>query len=375
MKKLLHKLHLWLSIPVGLIITLICFSGAMLVFETEICEAIDSDLYRVKEVKSQPKPLPELLREVEASLPDSVEITGVNIPAEPHRAYQVNLSKPSRASIYIDQYTGEINGKYERKAFFTTMFRLHRWLLNAPEPGEKMSAGKMVVGVSTILFTFILITGIIVWIPKTWKGVRNRLTITTTRGLSRFWYDLHLAGGMYAAIFLLVMALTGLTWSFPWYRTAFHAVFGIETPAKNEGHHKPDKGGAHKRSEERKEISDYAQWETIYNTVRAANPIAKSYSVSNGNAGANVGAFACPRATNRYKYDTATGQITETDLYAERPGAQKIQSIVYAVHVGSWGGTLTRILAFVAALIGATLPITGYYLWLKKKFKKKSSKK
>ena len=40
--------------------------------------------------------------------------------------------------------------------------------------------------------------------------------------------DLHVAGGMYALFFLLAMALTGLTWSFGWYRTGFYKVFGVE---------------------------------------------------------------------------------------------------------------------------------------------------
>ena len=31
-----RKLHLWLSLPFGIIITLICFSGAMLVFEADM---------------------------------------------------------------------------------------------------------------------------------------------------------------------------------------------------------------------------------------------------------------------------------------------------------------------------------------------------
>lgn len=31
------------------------------------------------------------------------------------------------------------------------------------------------------------------------------------------------------------------------------------------------------------------------------------------------------------------------------------------------GGPLTKVLYFIAALIGATLPLTGYYLWMKKK--------
>lgn len=39
------------------------------------------------------------------------------------------------------------------------------------------------------------------------------------------------AGGMYALLLVLVMALTGLTWSFGWYRTAFYTVFGVDTPS------------------------------------------------------------------------------------------------------------------------------------------------
>ena len=35
MKKIFRTLHLWLSVPFGLLVSLICFSGAMLVFENE----------------------------------------------------------------------------------------------------------------------------------------------------------------------------------------------------------------------------------------------------------------------------------------------------------------------------------------------------
>lgn len=88
--------------------------------------------------------------------------------------------------------------------------------------------GKMIVGVSTLSLVFVLISGIVIWWPRTRKSLKNSLKITATKGWKRFWYDLHVAGGMYALIFLLAMALTGLTWSFPWYRTAFYKVFGVE---------------------------------------------------------------------------------------------------------------------------------------------------
>ena len=247
MKKIFSKIHLWLSVPFGLLITLICFSGAMLVFENEVNEWFRRDLYYVETVKESPLPMDKLLEKVATTLPDSVSVTGVSISSDPGRAYQVSLSKPRRASLYVDQYTGEVKGKSERSGFFMFMFRMHRWLLDSMNPGnEGIFWGKMIVGVSTLLLVFVLISGIVIWWPRTRKALKNSLKITATKGWRRFWYDLHVAGGMYALIFLLAMALTGLTWSFPWYRTAFYKVFGVEVQQRAaQGHEQ--KSDAQKR--------------------------------------------------------------------------------------------------------------------------------
>ncbi|MDE7144659.1 MAG: PepSY domain-containing protein, partial [Duncaniella sp.] len=112
MMKFFRKIHLWLSVPFGIIITLVCFSGAMLIFEPEITRSVKSDVYYVSEVKDSALPLDELMETVKATLPDSVSITGVTIFADKDRTYQVNLSKPRRSSMFVDQYSGEITGKY-----------------------------------------------------------------------------------------------------------------------------------------------------------------------------------------------------------------------------------------------------------------------
>lgn len=103
-------------------------------FEDEKTEACHRDLYYVKKVEATPLPMDTLLMKVTEALPDSVTVTGVSIASNPERAYQVNLSKPRRASVYIDQYIGEIKGKYERSPFFYTLFKLHRWLLDSMKP-------------------------------------------------------------------------------------------------------------------------------------------------------------------------------------------------------------------------------------------------
>lgn len=399
MKKIFRKIHLWLSVPFGLIITLVCFSGAMLVFENEANEWFRRDLYYVETVKGSPLPMDKLLEKVATTLPDSVAVTGVSISSDPGRAYQVSLSKPRRASLYVDQYTGEVKGKSERSGFFMFMFRMHRWLLDSMNPGnEGIFWGKMIVGVSTLLLVFVLISGIVIWWPRTRKALKNSLKITATKGWRRFWYDLHVAGGMYALIFLLAMALTGLTWSFPWYRTAFYKVFGVEVQQraaqgheqKSDAQKRDTKLAAHReKKREGNEVrkgersrrpennhsdmysvtSPFVYWEEIYDKLRRQNPEYKQISISSGTASVSFNRFGNQRASDRYSFNTDNGEFTETSLYQHQDKSGKIRGWIYSVHVGNWGGMFTRILTFIAALLGSALPLTGYYLWIKRLIK------
>lgn len=399
MKKIFRKIHLWLSVPFGLIITLVCFSGAMLVFENEANEWFRRDLYYVETVKGSPLPMDKLLEKVATTLPDSVAVTGVSISSDPGRAYQVSLSKPRRASLYVDQYTGEVKGKSERSGFFMFMFRMHRWLLDSMNPGnEGIFWGKMIVGVSTLLLVFVLISGIVIWWPRTRKALKNSLKITATKGWRRFWYDLHVAGGMYALIFLLAMALTGLTWSFPWYRTAFYKVFGVEVQQraaqgheqKSDAQKRDTKLAAHReKKREGNEVrkgeksgrpennhsdmysvtSPFVYWQEIYDKLGRQNPEYKQISISSGTASVSFNRFGNQRASDRYSFNTDNGEFTETSLYQHQDKSGKIRGWIYSVHVGNWGGMFTRILTFIAALLGAALPLTGYYLWIKRLIK------
>ena len=381
MRKIFRNIHLWLSVPFGILITLICFSGAALVFEKEVMELCHRELYFVKKVEAAPLPMEQLMTKVAATLPDSVSVTGVNISSDPERAYQVTLSKPRRASMYVDQYTGEITGKYERAPFFNFMFRMHRWLLDSMKQDGGIFWGKMIVGTSTLMFVFVLISGVVVWWPRTRKALKNSLKIVANKGWRRFWYDLHVAGGMYALVFLLAMALTGLTWSFQWYRTGFYKTFGVGVqPSMGHGNAAANataKGGKRDGKPEGREgrgahrYSPYTNWQQVYEQLAEANPDYKQISVSDGSASVAVPRFGNQRGTDRYKFNPRNGEITETTLYKDLDNSGKIRGWIYSVHVGSWGGMLTRILTFVAALIGASLPLTGYYLWIRKKIKRR----
>ncbi|MCC8146769.1 MAG: PepSY domain-containing protein [Bacteroidales bacterium] len=415
MKKIFHKLHLWLSIPFGLLISVICLSGAALVFENEIMELCYPDRYFVKEMKEKPLPIVELLENVSETLPDSVSVTNVSISPDPERLYQVGLSKPRRASVYVDPYTGEVQPRFERAAFFTFMFRTHRWLLDTMKPDGGIFWGKMIVGVSTLLFVFIIITGIILWIPKSVKTLKRKLKISFHRGWWRFWYDLHVVGGMYIAIVLLALALTGLTWSFPWYRAGFYKVFGVELQQQSSGHgqnqgrnttaersREQERSGQQQREgEERRRAESregrrerstgnpqevnieqavqtspprFFYWQPVYEQLKTENPEYSKITISDNSANVSFNRFGNQRASDRYTFDSSTGKITEVSLYKDQEKSNQIRGWIYSVHVGNWGGWFTRIITFIAAVLGGILPLTGYYFWIKKSKRKRRKK-
>ena len=363
-KKVFRKIHLWLSVPTGIFIALICFSGAMMVFEKEITELCRHDLYFVQEVKGSTLPEQRLVEIVTATLPDSVTVTGVKTFPEADRAWQVSLSKPRRASVFIDQYTGEIKGRYERLPFFDTMFHLHRWLL---DPSK--SIGKWIVGVCTLLLVIILVTGLLMWLTNRKKPLTQSLKISCNKGWHRFWHDLHVAGGIYATIFLLAMALTGLTWSFSWYRTGFYAMLGVDASAGGYGRPATEQVAAPRH--QHPEAPDTTE------AIDGNRPHRHDQADGNRPEGSEA-----TDGTRPHRHDRADGNRPEgvgrhgnhseakaaeaTPRSGSNDRAASVRSTIYKIHTGGWGGIIAKIITFLAALLGATLPITGYYLWIRR---------
>lgn len=378
MRKLFAKIHLWLSIPFGIIIAIVCLTGAILVFETEILEICYPSHYFVKEVKGEPLPPATLLNAARQQLPDSVKINGLRVMQDPKRTYQVVLPG-KKAAAFIDPYTAEITGIDNGQGFFMQMMRLHRWLLDTYKRDGSFALGKAVVGYSTLVLAFILISGLVIWYPRNKKALKNRLKIKTKASWYRFFYDLHVSGGFYATLLLLVLTLTGLTWSFGWYRDAFYTVFGVETaqtqghtqaPASSDLKGKSGERGTRERGSKEK-VTNYVQWATVLADLQNRYPRYNSITIQDGSATVSAAQYGNTRGSDRYTFDPANGEITDVQLYKDLPNSGKIRGWIYSVHVGSWGGLTTRILSCLVSFLGAVFAITGYYFWIKKKIRKK----
>lgn len=365
MRKLFREVHKWLSIPVGLIITVICLTGAILVYEKEILELYYPERYFVEDAGRDPISLDKLIPIINQQL-DTNSVASVRVSSDPKETYRVSLEKGFRVTAFVDQYTGKVTGVNQfRESFFFKIMSLHRWLMDGTR-----TWGKYTTGITTILFVFILISGIVIWAPKTWNRWKGKFTVKTSNGRKRLFYDLHTVLGIYACLFLLVCSLTGLMWSFEWYRNGVYRILGAEVRTEAGGHHH---GGGRRGGGEKKEKPE----QNILHWQEALDSFNKDYvyaNVGDGTITVLSKSAVHQRAMDEYAFDAKTGAIRKADLYADRKLSAKIMGWAYVIHVGAYCGQFFRFLTFLACIIGASLPLTGYYIYFVK-LNKKSKKK
>ncbi len=312
MRKIFHKLHHVPSILLGIPLFIICLTGTILLFEKDVARLQNPELYHIEVAdQSQPLSLEVLMEKATKQMNEKQAISAVTIENET-TPYLLSI-KGSRNKWAIDQYTGEVLGEIKRSNFYSQVFYMHRFFMDRPMNKGETTIGKQVVGYTTICMIIILISGLVIWVPKTGKGLKNRLSISLTKGWKRFWYDTHVAGGFYTSIILLCICLTGLYWSFSWYR---EPLLNLVTSPQ--------------REEMVKEAQQLAYTQTVIPGFERVQVIDKSI-------------------------DTP----------------ESARNIIYAIHTGSWGGAFSKWLYAIVMFFATSFPITGYWLWWKKKQAKK----
>ena len=208
----------------------------------------------------------------------------------------------------------------------------------------------------TLVLAIIIISGIVIWYPRNKKVLRNRLKVKTKAGWFRFFYDLHVSGGFYAALLLLILALTGLTWSFGWYRNAFYSVFGISANPP-QAHHAPASSGAKKPA---KKKTDYTQWAEVLSALKSHYPDFNSITIQDGSAtvstaryGIQEEATVTPLILLRVRLRKSNYIKISQNREDKRMDLFRTRRLV--------GGMTTRILTCLVSLLGTIFAITGYY--------------
>ncbi|MDC6389334.1 PepSY-associated TM helix domain-containing protein [Maribacter sp. PR1] len=369
-RKLLNDLHLWLGLGSGIILFLVCLSGTLLTFEDEIKELFLEEIV-VQPVEGKKQSIAEL----KSSLEKEGIVSSVTIRADIHEPYQFSVKTDPKqrrgTTFFVDPYSGEYRQKQKSSldGFFMSMFRMHRWLL------LDSKIGRPIVGVATLIFLFLAISGLYLWFPKKlkWKKIKPGFKIKFSANWKRINHDLHNTLGFYACIFLVIMTLTGLCWSFEWYRDVSSSVLGTKVFG--------GRGGGPKFEsqviESNKELTAEQVLQITQNEFNYEGDVSLFFLTSDSDIyhiTKRKSKAISPVISNKLVLDR-DGSVLNKEIFTDKPLNVQIASLIKPIHTGQIFGTFSKIIYFVACLIATSLPITGTLIWWNKLNKKKKKVK
>ena len=381
MKVFFRRIHLYLGLAAGLVIMICCLTGAILVFQKELEQAFNKERYFVQDVGNKLS-LDSLVGGVKRVYP-TAKINTVKAYADNKRTTEINVSiaenklsqkapvaqpgaeqRPTTLTAFVNPYSGEVVELYNsRQGFFYNTMALHRWLL-----GSNNGPGKIITGVATLIFLIILVTGIILWWPKTKNILKQRLKLKTTAGWKRLNHDLHIVLGFYSSIFLFVFAFTALAWSFEWFNKGIYKVTASSMKAPEVP--KSTFSGS------KKPIS----FDLAYSVAleKFANKDFYTIAAPKDSVGAiNITGLdkdaVHETATDVIYLDQYSGNVLGQYLFSDRNLGAQVRASFRPVHVGSIWGTTSKIIALIVCILGTTFPITGVIMWINRTRKKKTT--
>ena len=365
LKKTLFQLHWLLGISAGLVLALMGITGAAYSFQDELLRALNSQVLQV-DVQAGGVLSPDVLvPRLEAA--SQRRVVRLNVQADAELAGRVGFAPPAGErrgeSRYFNPYTGELLGEPRGPGFFDLMVELHRFLAM----GEY---GKQITAASTLALIFFCLSGLYLRWPRQALNWRTWLTLDWAKRGRAFNWDLHAVAGTWCLVFYLCAGLTGLYWSYDWYREGLTGLLSSEPAGE------PRKRGGRPTAGAVPEVNYPALWSGLQ---QAAGPQLTGYSLrlpASAEEPATVFYLRADapheRAFNQLSLDAQSGAAKQHKRYDQQAFGDQLLTSIYALHVGSYFGLPGRILMFLASLSMPLFAITGWLLYLDRRRKKRA---
>jgi uncharacterized iron-regulated membrane protein len=407
-RKTIFWLHLIAGLVAGIAIGIMSFTGAALAFEKEIVAFAERDARRVTPPSAEAPRLSlvEMQRRLREAQPEA-RPTGVTLLNDPHAA--VAFPTGRTGAFYVDPYTGEVR-QPKSTAVHDFLHVLEDWHRVLAMAGDNRPTGKAINGACNLAFFVLAVTGLYIWMPRSWswKSVRAiALFNGNVSGKARD-FNWHNVIGLWSAPILIVLTLTALPISYRWAGNLIYTLTGTPAPAAPAGagpglaaagpavEVPTPPAGARPLDNDALlalVLKQTPQWETI--TLRTGPAVG-----GRGGQRGGGGATASPRsaetrpandssraageirpstpqpatftirtgtswprtATTTLALNPYTGDVLRRTGYADLNAAQKVRSWTRFLHTGEalgWGGQLV---AGLACLGGCVLVYTGFAL-------------
>jgi len=353
----LFVLHSWAGIVTGLLMFIVCFSGAVVVFKNEIDLWANPSLAQLPR-SAPPAPLDVVLGQLQARYPGATVET-IALPDAVNPSYfafvrERGAPASTRTKVALRSDTGAVVGPVDSQ-LGQYLRMLHVFLFFGP---------RWIVGFLGVAMLVLIGTGIVIHR----KILAELFTQRWGRSFRVVMSDLHKSAGIWGLGFHILIAATGAWMGLaPLFEQGYKYVM---TPAGSAGAKVPPpaRGAGTKAAAP---VLPMQSLDAMYATAQQAVPGLEARYVSLRRwttAGADVSFTGNLRghlaSTARVDIDATTGVPKK----AHDPRTQGFWSLVDGLmeplHFGDFGGLALKWLYFVLGMTPAFLSISGTLIWL-----------
>jgi len=362
----LFQIHLWLALILGPILTIVCLTGSFVVFRYELNRLTVNGTAYVQP-QGQRLSLDELTRRIQAHHPTH-QLSSASWDGGPDTGFNFWTNSPAghRVHTFIDPYTGRITGEEDyHDKWIQWFYELHANLLLGP-------TGMFLNGFIGLTAVILSLTGLIVW----WPGLpRWRSGFSYLRGArwQRQNYDWHKLIGFYSSAAVMLIALTGMYYSFP---TLFKQVFSATTGS-------PVETATPKAKTRWTPASP--SLETFIQTALAAQPGTHFVSLSfPRKPGDPIGIRTKHErdwhriGLNHVYIEPGSGELIASRPFSSASAATQAVLLMYPLHFGRFGGLwgpfwyyAVMVAYILIGLAPPALMVTGFLMYWNRSLSKK----
>lgn len=371
LKTLWFQTHWLFGITAGLILALMGVSGALLSFENEILRALNPG---VMTVPARAAPLlspPELVERLQAAHPERALGT-LSISSAADRAARVGFlamhresgpaapnARPRMEVHFVDPYTGALLGAEDALRGHDALHLvedLHRRLVAG-------DTGKALTGASTLCLLVLAGSGLYLRWPRRWRDARAWLAVRWRLRKAPFLRSLHEVIGTWLLLPYLLVALTGLWWSYEWYREGVLKLTGASTPPR----------AAIRAADDPPASVDALAggWSAFLRATASSGYSTASFNLPGTDQPLVISYLdaepAHERASNRIALDPASGAVRSHERYADKSAGGRLAASMFVLHKGSFFGLGGTLLMMLASLAMPLFAITGWMLYLQRR--------
>lgn len=344
-----RTLHLWMGLPLWVLLFFICATGTLAVVSYEITWLFNPASRASGPVMLEPE---ALVASIEEAHPH-VHVHGLGV-VEPYLNVMAYISTPEAqwGTVWVDASTGAVS-EPARHTFRSVLRALHGWLL------MPVAVGWYVVCLLAVPLLISLVTGVMMY-RRFWQAFTQPRLITG-KGSRALWGSLHRIGGMWSLWFGLLISISSI-----WFLVMmilWQLRFPFEPPkpplmltradlpvlATGEAAERPDlnqaMGAAH---------GQLAGLSWISLPSSAFEPVRIG------------GSSRTLLLQDTVSVNPYTGEVMEVRLGGDQSGLMVLASVMRALHVGNFGGLWIKLIWFAFGCILSGLIASGMWIWWKR---------